>query len=109
MIDTPSALAWLQTIATARILISGRFHHTIAAAVLGTPSVTFSSNTPKIEEIRQTLGLEPPLAFDGQLAGNLRERIVHPDRAGLITARATIEDMTKRAELNFGPLLSSSV
>jgi polysaccharide pyruvyl transferase WcaK-like protein len=30
---------WLDTIASASLVVSGRFHHTIAAAVLGIPFI----------------------------------------------------------------------
>ena len=47
----------------ARLLVSGRFHHSIAAAALGTPFVVFNSNTPKIDGLMALLGHEPPLAM----------------------------------------------
>lgn len=40
---------WLDHIAQAGLLISGRFHHSIAAACLGTKFIAFNSNTPKME------------------------------------------------------------
>lgn len=38
---------WLRQIRKSKLLISGRFHYSIAAACLGTPFLLFSSNTPK--------------------------------------------------------------
>ncbi|OAJ33382.1 polysaccharide pyruvyl transferase family protein [Piscirickettsia salmonis] len=43
-----SVTDWLNTIASASLLISGRFHHTLAALCLNTPFISFNSNTPKI-------------------------------------------------------------
>jgi hypothetical protein len=40
---------WLHCIEEASLLISGRFHHSIAAACLGTSFIAFNSNTPKVE------------------------------------------------------------
>jgi polysaccharide pyruvyl transferase WcaK-like protein len=54
---------WTNMIAGAACLVSGRFHHTIAAAFLGTPVVTFRAGTPKLEGLCQALGYEPPLTF----------------------------------------------
>jgi polysaccharide pyruvyl transferase WcaK-like protein len=54
---------WIETIANASCLISGRFHHTVAATTLGTPTVTFPSNTPKIEAISKMLDIAPPLSY----------------------------------------------
>ena len=46
---------WLDIISSACCLISGRFHHSIAAASLGVPFISFSSNTTKIEAIMDML------------------------------------------------------
>lgn len=40
---------WLHCIEESSLLISGRFHHSIAAACLGTSFIAFNSNTPKVE------------------------------------------------------------
>ena len=40
----------------ATILVSGRFHHTIAAACLGTNFIVLNSNTPKIDGLLQAIG-----------------------------------------------------
>ena len=46
---------WLGYIGDAALLVSGRFHHSIAAACLQTPFVTLGSNTPKITGLMQVL------------------------------------------------------
>jgi polysaccharide pyruvyl transferase WcaK-like protein len=46
------------------VLVSGRFHHTIAAACLNTPFVLLGSNTPKNAGLAETLGVPAPLALD---------------------------------------------
>lgn len=55
---------WLDMIGGATGMISGRFHHSLAAAALGVPFITFPSNTPKIQATNEMLGLEPPIAYD---------------------------------------------
>lgn len=46
---------WLKTIQEATLLVSGRFHHTIAAITLGTKFIPLNSNTPKMEGLMQTI------------------------------------------------------
>ncbi len=54
---------WLHTIARANLLISGRFHHSIAAACLGTPFLVTASNTQKIDGLLKRLGLPTDTAW----------------------------------------------
>lgn len=42
---------WLSYIKYSDLLLSGRFHYTIAAACLATPVVTFQSNTDKVAQL----------------------------------------------------------
>lgn len=48
---------WLKIIEEASLLISGRFHHTIAAAFLGTQFIAFNSNTPKMKGLLSALDM----------------------------------------------------
>ncbi len=61
LVDATSMKMWLETMAHASCVISARFHHTIAAAALGTPVVAFPSNTPKVEAICDMFKLHPPI------------------------------------------------
>jgi polysaccharide pyruvyl transferase WcaK-like protein len=77
LIDARSEDAWLRTIAEAKLLISGRFHHTIAAACMATPAIAFDSNTPKIDGMLAMLGLPPALRQSAEdREARLRERVV---------------------------------
>lgn len=67
---------WLVYIARAESLISGRFHHTLAAATLGTPFLALSSNTPKIQAALEMLDLGDSLIELGTEAS-----IDHADHA----------------------------
>lgn len=55
---------WLASIEKASLLISGRFHHTIAANCLGTPFISFASNTPKIDGLAQLLNYNDIVHYD---------------------------------------------
>lgn len=57
LVAATSESAWLDTLNGAAALISGRFHHSIAAACLGTPLLVASSNTFKIEGLLARLNL----------------------------------------------------
>ena len=46
---------WVETIASSQLLVSGRFHYTIAAFAVGAPVVSYPSNTPKIQAIHELL------------------------------------------------------
>ena len=91
LVDALSEDAWLRTIAGAQLLISGRFHHTIAAACLGTPSIAFGSNTPKMEGMLALLEQAPPLDQTAtDLAAQLNDRITQ-----LLTAPRNEADQSK--------------
>ncbi len=55
MILARSEYEWLSHIGNACLLISGRFHHSIAATCMRTPFVVMGSNTPKITGLMQVL------------------------------------------------------
>lgn len=55
--DAKSFEEWLSIIKYAEVLISGRYHYSIAAMCFGTPTICFASNTPKIDEINKMFGL----------------------------------------------------
>jgi len=76
VVEATSARQWLETLARAAVVVSGRFHHTIAAATLGTPFVLLESNTPKNAGLAAALESAAPLPLD---TPELTERLV--DRA----------------------------
>lgn len=64
---------WFTHLASAALLVSGRFHYSIAAACLGTPFVAFEGNTPKLHALCEILGTKPPLSYtDPELTMKLR-------------------------------------
>lgn len=64
LVEAGTARAWLDVIAGASVLISGRFHHTIAALSLATPCVVMTSNTPKMEGMLRMMDQPPPIPFE---------------------------------------------
>jgi polysaccharide pyruvyl transferase WcaK-like protein len=86
-----SEVGWLSSIASARMVVSGRFHYSIAAAWLGTPFVALDSNTPKMRGLRQALWSRPGMDH----AAGLRE----PLSTLIAEAESTRIDDSARARL----------
>lgn len=86
LINATSESQWLDTIANAFLLVSGRFHHSIAAAFLGTPFIVMESNTPKINGLMEMLELDTTASVsDPDLPATLFRRalecVAAPERA----------------------------
>ena len=94
---------WLSRIASATGLVSGRFHHTLAAATLGTPVVAFPSNTPKIPAICEMLNLDKPIAYDDpQLEDKLAQSLTMIYAGnGRIISSDTLQKILDLANVNF--------
>ena len=56
VVHAQSMQQWIDEFKSASFLFSARFHHSIAALSIGTPFRYFSSNTPKIDAILETIG-----------------------------------------------------
>lgn len=110
LISASSFEEWIQTIDSAGCLISGRFHHTIAAASLGTPVIIFPSNTPKTDAIAEMLDLPAPISYTDV---SLEEKVAAGVDAGLANSVDGLEErrakMLNLAEENFGHIPSISV
>lgn len=75
LVDATSMDEWLNTINNASLLVSGRFHHSIAAFCLNTPFIALNSNTPKVHAICALLEQpEPFLYSDPALLESLLQR-----------------------------------
>ena len=100
-LDAPSMEVWLQTIQSASMLVSGRFHYTIAACTLGTPCIVLASNTPKNRALCEEARMPPPLSFDhAMLSRDLLERTTSGLGKPPITDEVR-EEWKARAEKNF--------
>ena len=79
-----SETEWLTAIAEARLLVSGRFHHSIAAAFLHTPFLLCDSNTSKTDGLLRRLQLDPGqtrVEQPEQLLGRCRALLASPQVA----------------------------
>ncbi|WP_127476410.1 tetratricopeptide repeat protein [Sulfurivermis fontis] len=95
---------WLHAIASARLLVSGRFHHTIAAAFLATPFLVMTSNTGKIDGLVDMLGLEASVVHcTAPTAAVLVQRAQHllDDPAPALLGAARRAELLAMARLNF--------
>ncbi len=75
LIEARSLQEWFDTFHRASLLISGRFHHTIAASCMGVPTVICESNTLKNQALSEMLELDPPIDYK------------HPDFFAMLTER----------------------
>ena len=95
---------WLKHIEEAKLLISGRFHHSIAAACLGTNFIALNSNTPKILGLMQAIGHEEPLLYSNK---NLTESLYKKINSKLTAkdpSNALLDDLCLKAQNNFNLL-----
>ena len=80
---------WSNAIAQASCVVSGRFHHSIAALCLGTPIVVFHARTPKIAGLCEKLSLDPPLSITDP---NQTETALNQIKAALETHNRPIDE-----------------
>lgn len=96
---------WLKAIEEATLLISGRFHHTIAAYCLNTKFIALGSNTPKIEGLLQILGREKIINYNDP---NIYRRLIESSNKNLFSNVTTfyydINKLCIMAEENFSKL-----
>jgi polysaccharide pyruvyl transferase WcaK-like protein len=95
---------WLSVIASASLMLSGRFHYTIAACILDTPPVVLGSNTPKNLALTEAAGLPPPLDYT---ASDLETALTVRTKEALGSVPLTPEkkqEWVARAEKNFEKL-----
>nr|WP_092074743.1 polysaccharide pyruvyl transferase family protein [Dendrosporobacter quercicolus]NSL49864.1 polysaccharide pyruvyl transferase family protein [Dendrosporobacter quercicolus DSM 1736]SDN11764.1 Polysaccharide pyruvyl transferase family protein WcaK [Dendrosporobacter quercicolus] len=84
LINATSFTEWLSVIKHSQLLVSGRFHYTIAALCFGTRAIYFRSNTPKIDSIAEDLNLpgaimrRPPFLFELMLWRRLKQIKIIP-------------------------------
>ena len=103
-VDAKSLDEWFGCLASAAVLVSGRFHHTIAASFLRVPCVLLEANTPKNVALAESFGYELPLAYDHpHMAEALRERTRVAIQRGPVDA-TILDGLRERAERNFDGL-----
>lgn len=94
LVTASSIEEWLDVINQATFLVSGRFHHSIAAFCLNTPFIALNSNTHKVHAICDLLEQTKPLLFsDPELLDHLLLR------TNAIISHSTVDNGTKMAEI----------
>jgi len=90
---------WLEHIKCAKLVLSGRFHHAIAAFCLNKPLVTIQTSTPKIDALSRMLKIPSPcdLREDGT------EKIHHAIQQALASPapQSDFKRLVALAEKNF--------
>lgn len=109
LIHAQSEMQWLLAIASSELFVSGRFHHTIAAACLETPFIVLESNTPKISGLMSLLELgthinSQDVDFEQSLILLAKELLQAPEKGVLTTC--TLARIQKLAQSNFVNLVS---
>lgn len=93
---------WLDTINHATLLVSGRFHHSIAAFCLNTPFIAFDSNTKKMQGLCASLGQEAPLPYlDPDLLDHLLLRVNAIISSPIVANGPKVFEICQLAERNF--------
>ncbi len=100
---------WLNTINHATFLVSGRFHHSIAAFCLNTPFIALNSNTHKVHAICAMLEQAEPLLYsDPQLFDHLVLRTNVILASPNIDNEIKIDEICELAQRNFDGLKTLS-
>ena len=96
---------WCGSIASAKLLVSGRFHYTVAAMALGVPCVSFPSNTPKTRGVYQMFDLEGYIEWDdADFSEKLQGFIARASSGELVLSDDQRALMVERAERNYTSL-----
>lgn len=106
LVDAKSMTQWVDAIGSSACLVSGRYHHSMAAASLGVPFIAVSSNTPKIEATMQMLdGPQVIPSLDDDNVARI-EHFIGKALSGTATlvSEAAIRNAIALAENNFAGL-----
>ena len=99
-----SEMDWLSRIGTAALVVSGRFHYSIAAAFQEIPFLVAESNTQKIAGLLSELGLEPALVGLGreqyQSVVEKARKLLFNDGVGVVS-QERLAELCLRARLNY--------
>ena len=98
--------AWMGCISQSTLLVSGRFHHTIAAACAGTPFVVGDTNTPKIQGLMLSIGSDAIRADFGEAGWQTMvvEQALKAKPSSTVDSpfdRSAIQRLSNAATLNF--------
>lgn len=94
-VDPKSIEEWVNVIASAPLMITGRFHHYVAALCVGTPVILMPGNTPKSSAVADWLGHPITSINDPNLCQMIKKSLEKTERASHLELLAT------RAEENY--------
>lgn len=105
-IEAETMEEWVNTIRFSNFLLSGRFHHTIAALAVGTPFSAFASNTPKIEGVMHTLNEKKVIAEPTEKSlKDTGERIMNSfESASTEVSESRVKKMIDLSAINFAAI-----
>lgn len=97
---------WLRTIEESAMLVSGRFHHTIAAASLRTPFLMLNSNTPKMKGLAKVLGHGKIIKYDDheiydKLMQQTDKKLSSSEKETYFQDSSILNKFCSKAEVNF--------
>ncbi|MDA0831739.1 MAG: polysaccharide pyruvyl transferase family protein [Planctomycetota bacterium] len=105
LIEAQSLQEWFDTFHRASLLISGRFHHTIAASCLGVPVVMCESNTLKNQALAEMLSIASPIDYDvPEFRNVLSDRVDRSLSESRRDMTGRLEEWCHLAEKNFDGL-----
>ena len=94
----PTSIAeWLGYIAAAKLFVTGRFHHLVAAAALGTPTVMMPGNTAKVDAVCDLIGFSRAISPG---AADFADSLAAAIRAPNCTTSAQREMLVERSKKN---------
>ncbi len=109
LVRAASMQEWLDTINQAAWIVSGRFHHSIAAFCLNTPFIALNSNTYKVHAICALLAQKEPLLYsDPKLLEHLISRTEGILSSPVVNNEAKAAEVCSLAERNFDGLKALS-
>jgi len=107
LVEASSMEEWLDTINQATFLVSGRFHHSIAAFCLNTPFIALNSNTHKVHGVCSLVEHPEPLLFsDPRLLDQLLLQTDAILSSPVTNNQAKMDEICQLAERNFDGLIS---
>ncbi len=92
---------WFDYIKHAKLIVSGRFHHSIASICFNTPQVIFESNTPKNKALAETFNLISPILYNDNNFNQEVNYRIKTELSKQVVTNYQIENIYERIDNNF--------
>ena len=92
---------WFDFIKHAKLIVSGRFHHSIASICFNTPQVIFESNTPKNNALAETFNLISPILYNDSNFNQEVNYRIKTEISKQVVTNYQIENIYERIDNNF--------